>query len=787
LLLLLLGPLAAQTPSPPPEASPVPIAFPLGEIASRVETTMPRLNALEQDLGADPIDDLEVELGRFERDLQARLADTNRILASHPSLEVLRDLTDQLQGAEQSLGDWRATLAARGTWLDEQMKGLEELAPPWKPTLEAARTGGVPSDLIERIEVVLESIEGIRRQAHVQRARVLSLQDRILTAEDLIVKELNAVARERTVMVNRIWQLDSPPIWSPESRTDDASLRESVNLQWHNLAVYCREHIPRFILHLVLIGLLAMLLRAARVWLKPFTRDDDDLKRTAEVFRVPFATAVALSVALSQAVYPFAPALLLALMGAAALIPTRVILARMMRPRMLPVLNMLVVFYFLDLLRAVFAPLAWLARLLFIGEMWAGVVVLGWLMWTTRSAWYRTLGAVGALIFFLACVAATVGFVSLGYLLGNSALQCAYIGVVVMAAAQIANGLAMLLIHLPPLGLLGSIRNHRELIRQRSHLVIGLLAVLAWLSFSLEVLGLRQAVAGGLHELFKGDLRVGALRFTLGDVLAFPVLVWLALQLSRFTRFVLDEDIYPRVTLPTGVPYALSTMLHYSILLVGFIIALSAMGIDTTRFTIVAGALGVGVGLGLQDVVNNLVSGLILLFERPFRVGDCITFKNLEGDLMSIGLRASIFRTNQGADVIVPNALLLSNEVINWSLVGRSTRRMDIDVGLAYGVDVKKVTALLDKVAAMSPYVAKSPAPRTVLVDFMDSYMKFQVQIWMADASVWSLTRNDVLRRVEAALRASHVDFPFPVRTLQVESINPRLLEQLSDWRRKNQ
>ena len=784
ILLLLLAPLAAQTPTP--EASPSPVAFPLGEIASQVETTMPRLTSLDAELAEDPADDLEVALGKFERDLEGHLAEVNHVLTTHPSLEALRDLTEQLQAGQDELTTWRTTLAGRATWIDEQMKELEALAPPWKPTLEAARAARVPADLVGRIELVLQSIERIRHQAHVQRARILALQDRILTSEDLIVKELNAVGRERTLTVNRIWWRDSPPIWDRVVRPDDASLQESVNAQWNALAVYCQEHVPRFFLHVVIIALLALLLRSARVWLRPFTQDDPDLKRTAEVFRVPFATAVALSVGLSHVIYPFAPPMLLALMGVFALVPTRVILGRMMERRVLPVLDMLVVFYFLDLLRAVFAPLSWYARMIFLGEMAAGVVVLGWLLWTSRSALDRGLASMGALIFGLACGAGTVGFASLGYLLGNAALQCAYIGVVVIAGAQIANGLAMLGIHVPPLGLLGSIRNHRELIRQRSHRIIGLLAGLAWVGFSLQVLGLQHLMTAGLAEVFTADLRMGALRFTLGDVLAFPVVLYVAVQLSRFTRFVLDEDIYPRVTLPTGVPYALSTMLHYSVLTLGFIIALSAMGIDTSRFTIVAGALGVGVGLGLQNVVNNLVSGLILLFERPFRVGDCITFKNLEGDLMSIGLRASIFKTSSGADVIVPNAMLISNEVINWTLAGRSTRRMDIDVLLDYGVDIKKITTTLCKVAAMSPYVAKSPAPRTVLVDFGESSMRFQVQVWMADASIWSLTRNDVLLRVEAAMRTMHVHFPTAARSLHLETINPRILEQLRDWPKKS-
>ena len=127
-------------------------------------------------------------------------------------------------------------------------------------------------------------------------------------------------------------------------------------------------------------------------------------------------------------------------------------------------------------------------------------------------------------------------------------------------------------------------------------------------------------------------------------------------------------------------------MLHYAILLVGFFFAVAAMGIDMTKFTILAGAFGVGLGFGLQNIVNNFVSGLVLLFERPVHVGDMIQVGEREGRLRHIGMRASVIRTLEGSEVIVPNGQLISEEVLNWTLSDQQ-RRLEIPVGVAYGTD----------------------------------------------------------------------------------------------------
>src|SRR6516225_30459 len=151
------------------------------------------------------------------------------------------------------------------------------------------------------------------------------------------------------------------------------------------------------------------------------------------------------------------------------------------------------------------------------------------------------------------------------------------------------------------------------------------------------------------------NLAIGSFSITLGGILAFLITVWASFLISKFLRFVLEEDVYHHLRLAAGIPYAISTMLHYAILLVGFFVALGALGIDLTKLTILAGAFSVGIGFGLQNIVNNFVSGLILLFERPIKVGDVIEVGGNVGEVSRIGIRASVIRTADGSEIIVPN------------------------------------------------------------------------------------------------------------------------------------
>jgi potassium-dependent mechanosensitive channel len=206
--------------------------------------------------------------------------------------------------------------------------------------------------------------------------------------------------------------------------------------------------------------------------------------------------------------------------------------------------------------------------------------------------------------------------------------------------------------------------------------------------------------------------------------------MWAAVLVSRFLRFVLKEDVYPRFQFERGVPYAIYAILHYSLLLAAFLLAIAALGYDLTTLTVLAGAFGVAIAFGMQNIVNNFVSGLILLFERPVRVGDLIQLDDdTLGTVTRIGIRASTIRTPGGAAVIVPNGLLISGRVTNWT-VPNVQRRIDVPLAVVAASDRKRVIALLEEAAAAHPLVGKSPSPEALFMGFEPGGLKFELRAW---------------------------------------------------------
>ena len=203
---------------------------------------------------------------------------------------------------------------------------------------------------------------------------------------------------------------------------------------------------------------------------------------------------------------------------------------------------------------------------------------------------------------------------------------------------------------------------------------------------------------------------------SVGGVLAFVLTLVTALLLARIVNGVLEQDVYPRTSLPRGVPYALSTLVRYGVYGLGFLFALAAAGVQLGQVTIMLGGLGIGIGLGLQDLVKNFAAGLTLLLERRVNVGDTLEMpsQGIFGRVLSIGMRASVVRTWSGAEVVVPNADLISSAVTNWTLSDRLCR-IEVPVGVAYGTDPERVVALLLDAVRSNRSPARRPGPAGAL------------------------------------------------------------------------
>jgi small-conductance mechanosensitive channel len=286
----------------------------------------------------------------------------------------------------------------------------------------------------------------------------------------------------------------------------------------------------------------------------------------------------------------------------------------------------------------------------------------------------------------------------------------------------------------------------------------------------------RQWVMNLVSDMLAYSFGVGKVHFTVGGVLTVLLILVIGCSLARGFSSLLRSILIAKLPVQRGLPYAISKIIYYLLIVLVLGIAVTNAGVELNKFTVITGAIGVGVGFGLQNIVNNFASGLILLFERPIRVDDTVEVNGLVGTVKRIGARASTIATFQGAEVIVPNSNLISNQVINWTL-SSPWRRIEIPVGVAYGTDPEVVLNLLIAEAATHANVMTDPAPMAFFMGFGDSALNFELRFWSARQDIWFQLRSDVTVGVSRALREAGIEIPFPQRDLHLRSTDVSIAE----------
>lgn len=297
------------------------------------------------------------------------------------------------------------------------------------------------------------------------------------------------------------------------------------------------------------------------------------------------------------------------------------------------------------------------------------------------------------------------------------------------------------------------------------------------IDFSLLLLGLpllllvwgvpESVIAYGATEFMQG-FTIGGMTFQPVSFFWAVVVFALALIAFRFLGGLLNQRVLSRTRLDVGARHSISAALGYVGFFIALMLAVATMGLDLSNFAIIAGALSVGIGFGLQNVVNNFVSGLLLLIERPIKVGDWIVVGGYEGTVKRISVRSTELETFDRAEVIVPNSELVSAPVVNWTHKTRIVR-VTIPVGVAYGSDTRLVEKLLLECAKEHPDVLSYPAPFVVFMAFGDSSLDFQLRVYARDTNYFITVTSDLHFAIDLAFRENNVEIPFPQRDLHVK------------------
>lgn len=258
--------------------------------------------------------------------------------------------------------------------------------------------------------------------------------------------------------------------------------------------------------------------------------------------------------------------------------------------------------------------------------------------------------------------------------------------------------------------------------------------------------------------------------FTFGDVVYFICSLALIIYVAGWIRNLLVNKILSRYQLDIGIRQSIGTIIRYIILIIGFFIVIQTAGIDLSALGLLAGALGVGIGFGLQNVTNNFISGIIILFERPIKVGDRIEVGEISGDVVRISARATSIITNDNISVIVPNSDFINSTVINWSHNDRMVR-FNFPIRVSYKENPDRIRTILLKVFEQNEGVLKNPKPDVLFDSYEEDSLTFVLRVWTSEY----INRPNVLKsqlyyEVFETFRKENVEIPFPQRNLHLKS-----------------
>lgn len=267
---------------------------------------------------------------------------------------------------------------------------------------------------------------------------------------------------------------------------------------------------------------------------------------------------------------------------------------------------------------------------------------------------------------------------------------------------------------------------------------------------------------------------------TLLSIFIFILLLFLFAFLARIIGRVILKRFFARLQIEEGISYSLIRISQYIIMITGIIISFQFVGIDLSGLVVIFGLLSVGIGFGLQNITSNFVSGLVLLIERPIKVGDRVTVGDTLGDVLEINMRSTTIRTLTNIAIIVPNSEFISREVINWSH-GDPKVRLDLPVGVSYNSDLDNVLRSLREVADENPDVLKEPKTEINFIEFGDSSWNLELRAWLESPKRYQIVRSDLNCAIVKKFRENSIEIPFPQRDLHLRTSIPLPFKKQED------
>jgi len=757
--------------------STAPSTISLPEIALRATEVSDFLReSAGTEVGTAEIESIRQLLPRFSREIDTQYRQTMLILQGYSTLSGLQPQQQLWQQKQLHAKGWMKALTIRAKQLDNILGNLAGLQKTWDKTLEVGRASDAPEAILRQIETTLTTIAAARTPLQHQRSTLLDLQ--INLARDLVVcgNALQAIARAQQSVVKSTFLQDSPPIWNARQWVHTGETLVAYSREFANTIIatfYQYFSFSRMIRSALLFAVVFTLFLFTHQRYRQWETTDKFRTFALDVFEHPYCASLTLTLLVLTSPISEVPYHSKALLQAISVVPMILLVRSTVDARIFSWLRTLGILFAIDTVRQAFSGVKSVDQAVLVSESIIAIAAIGLIMTRygqngltsiefhpLRNKLARLILPVLLLYFAVSLVAAGIGYMNLARLLAPSVLVVGYLGLALYATVRVASGLIGLFLRVWPLKNLRMVQNCWEVLEKRLYRLLIWVAIFAWILRFLDYMGILKPSISFVKEILGVKFARGSIAISVGDALVLPFTLWLAFILSAFLRFVLKEEVHPRLHVAPGLSYATLGLLHYFIIVLGLFVGFGLMGFDLTRVSVLAGALGVGIGFGLQSIVNNLVSGLILFFERPVNAGDKIEVGTLLGEVRKIGMRSSTVRTMQGADIIVPNSQLITEKVTNWTLSDQKLR-IDLPLGVNYGAEPKKVMRLLEELASAHPDILSNPPPQCLFLGYGDSSINFELRAWTDKFDDWPRVKSDLTVSIYDAVHEAGMTFPF--------------------------
>lgn len=761
------------------------ITYSVSEIPQKLQEASYHLNRFSKNLTS--IKELEksnAELAGIENEYLRLKKQTEALSLETESTTILNANRQKWNNLKKKTDKWSEFIANRTKELEKQKKAIINNKNIWLRTDTLARKEKTPGDILNKVSNVIKEYSNVENLTIDEINNSLDLQTKLSEQGVDINYTLKKIEGLLLVQKREIFVRNAPPIWKsligkPDTTIISHQIENIEDSFINSTKVFYFEKQESLLISLIYFLVLLSIIFALKYYSKSIKSDDPKINRTLEILKTPVSSSILIFILVFAFVYRDAPPILTDVLRILVVFPLLRVLNKIIVPSLKIPLYYLAMLIILQQLILSASSSKEIERILLI---LINIFALAGLIWMLREKIYdkalkkqsqKNQAAILIKIIIVLLSAALIsnilGYVKLNLVLIHGTINNAYSIVLLLIAILALEGIILILLHTKRAQLINVVKNYPEKIEVTISKIIKLTIIIWSIIIILENYGIREDVFNWITGILNNRWEIGSFSISLGNIILFFITIWLSVIVARFFRFILNGDILPRLNLARGVPGAISLITTYIVVGFGIIVAIVGAGIDFNSFALLAGALGVGIGFGLQDIVNNFISGLILIFERPVQIGDAVQVEELSGRVKHIGIRSSIIKTWEGAEVIVPNGNLISNKIINWTFSDH-LRRIDIVVGVAYGTDVSQVMETLLKCAKQEEKILKSPSPYVLFNDFAESCLEFELRCWTSDFSEWMEIRSNIRIAIDKAFKEMGIEIPFPQRDLHLKT-----------------